>query len=55
MPKPVVSDFYMQLVFNVNQMQSIISLLSEKVFQLQEFLMPGLSSISEDEAEGEKL
>lgn len=53
-PKPVVSVVYVHLLFNVNQMQSTITLPQKMGFQLQELLMPDLSLVSEDEAEGEK-
>lgn len=53
-PKPVVSVVYVHLLFYVNQMQSTITLPQKTGFQLQELLMPDLSLVSEDEAEGEK-
>jgi len=53
-PKPVVSDFYVHLTFNVNQTQSVNIPSSKTGFQLQELLMPDFFSVSEDEAEGEK-
>lgn len=53
-PKPVVSVVYVHLLFDVNQMQSTITLPQKTGFQLQELLMPDLSLVSEDEAEGEK-